>query len=143
MRSNPASAGFRCFWWQASCLHYRCRLAPKTRSNKPPTVRIARLSTSITDTTTTPTIPSGANNNPTIMRKTIGHMVLALASLLFLGCDTSMVSRAEYDALAAYADSLEADNDLLHFELQDLMLYNDHLASRLDSCELANTSPKE
>ncbi len=77
------------------------------------------------------------------MRKTIGHMVLVLASLLFLGCDTSMVSRAEYDALAAYADSLEADNDLLHFELQDLMLYNDYLASRLDSCEVANTSQKE
>jgi hypothetical protein len=54
-----------------------------------------------------------------------------------------MVSRAEYDALAAYADSLEADNDLLHFELQDLMLYNDYLASRLDSCEVANTSQKE
>ncbi|MBR4230261.1 MAG: hypothetical protein IKR83_06080 [Bacteroidales bacterium] len=76
------------------------------------------------------------------MKKTIGHMVLALAPLLFLGCDTSVVSRAEYDALAAYAKQLEAENDSLQFELSSLKIYVECLEEDVNELaeELKNTN---
>ena len=62
-------------------------------------------------------------------------MLLALLSLPFVACDNNVVSRAEYDAVVARADSLEAQNDSLQFELSDLKLYNDYLEKTLDSLE--------
>lgn len=60
---------------------------------------------------------------------------LTLFMLLFVSCDNNVVSRVEYDAVAAYADSLEAQNDSLQFELQDIKLYNDYLEKTVDSLQ--------
>ena len=60
---------------------------------------------------------------------------LALVALLFVACDNNVVPRAEYDAVVARADSLEAQNDSLQFELSDLKLYNEYLEKTLDSLE--------
>jgi hypothetical protein len=62
-------------------------------------------------------------------------MLLALLSLPFVACDNNVVSRAEYDAVVARADSLEAQNDSLQFELSDLKLYNEYLEKTLDTLE--------
>ena len=69
------------------------------------------------------------------MSRFIKFMLLALLSLPFVACDNNVVSRAEYDAVVARADSLEAQNDSLQFELSDLKLYNDYLEKTLDSLE--------
>ena len=61
---------------------------------------------------------------------------LTLLMLLFVSCDNNVVSRVEYDAVAAHADSLEAQNDSLQFELQDIKLYNDYLEKIVDSLQL-------
>ena len=47
--------------------------------------------------------------------------------LLFFACNNNIVSRAEYNAVAAYADSLKGQNDSLQLELSDLMMYVDFL----------------
>ncbi len=60
---------------------------------------------------------------------------LTLFMLLFVSCDNNVVSRVEYDAVAAHADSLEAQNDSLQFELQDIKLYNDYLEKIVDSLQ--------
>ena len=62
-------------------------------------------------------------------------MLLALLSLPFVACDNNVLSRAEYDAVVARADSLEAQNDSLQFELSDLKLYNEYLEKALDTLE--------
>lgn len=62
-------------------------------------------------------------------------MLLALLSLPFVACDNNVVSRAEYEAVVARADSLEAQNDSLQFELSDLKLYNEYLEKTLDTLE--------
>ena len=62
-------------------------------------------------------------------------MLLALLSLPFVACDNNVVSRAEYNAVVARADSLEAQNDSLQFELSDLKLYNEYLEKTLDTLE--------
>ena len=46
-----------------------------------------------------------------------------LLALLFLACDNSVVSRAEYDALLAEKQQMEAINDSLQFELSSLKVY--------------------
>lgn len=46
-----------------------------------------------------------------------------LLALLFLACDNSVVSRAEYDALLAEKQQMEALNDSLQFELSSLKVY--------------------
>ena len=58
--------------------------------------------------------------------------------MLFLACDNPTVPRAEYDALLAEKQELEAENDSLHFELSSLKIYvecleedNDELAEEL------------
>ncbi len=58
-----------------------------------------------------------------------------LLSLPFVACDNNVVSRAEYDAVVARADSLETQNDSLQFELSDLKLYNEYLEKTLDTLE--------
>ena len=54
---------------------------------------------------------------------------------LFLACDNSVVSRAEYDALLSEKQQLETLNDSLLFENNDLKLYNDYLVAKLDSLQ--------
>ncbi len=44
-------------------------------------------------------------------------------ALLFLSCDNSVVSRAEYDALLSEKQEMEALNDSLQFELSSLKIY--------------------
>lgn len=63
---------------------------------------------------------------------------IALVALLLVGCDTSTVSRAEYEAVVSHAQELEAENDSLQFELSSLKIYvecleedNDELAEEL------------
>ena len=58
--------------------------------------------------------------------------------MLFLACDNTTVSRAEYDALLKEKQEMEALNDSLHFELSSLKIYvecleedNDELAEEL------------
>ena len=46
-----------------------------------------------------------------------------LLALLFLACDNSVVSRAEYDALQSEKQQLETLNDSLQFELSSLKVY--------------------
>ena len=46
-----------------------------------------------------------------------------LLALLFLACDNSVVSRAEYDALLTEKQQMEALNDSLEFELSSLKVY--------------------
>lgn len=48
-------------------------------------------------------------------------------STIFLSCDNSTVSRAEYDALLKEKQEMEALNDSLQFELSDLKLYVERL----------------
>jgi hypothetical protein len=64
-------------------------------------------------------------------------MILPFA-LLFLACDNTTVSRAEYDALLREKQEMEALNDSLQFELSSLKVYvecleedNDELAEEL------------
>jgi len=47
----------------------------------------------------------------------------AILSLFFLACDNSVVSRAEYDALLAEKQEMEALNDSLQLELSSLKIY--------------------
>ena len=69
------------------------------------------------------------------MSRFIKYLPLALLSLSFVACDNNVVSRAEYDAVLSRAESLEAQNDSLQFELSDLKLYNEYLEKTLDSLE--------
>ena len=54
-------------------------------------------------------------------------LFFAFLSILFLSCDNSTVSRAEYDALLAEKQELEAENDSLQFELSCLRDYVEYL----------------
>ncbi len=47
----------------------------------------------------------------------------AFFALLFLACDNSVVSRAEYDVLLSEKQEMEALNDSLQFELSSLKVY--------------------
>lgn len=69
------------------------------------------------------------------MSRFFKFMPLALFSLPFVACDNNVVPRADYDAVVARADSLEAQNDSLQFELSDLKLYNEYLEKTLDTLE--------
>lgn len=48
---------------------------------------------------------------------------LAILVLLFLSCDNSVVSHAEYDVLLSEKHRLEAVYDSLQFELSSLKIY--------------------
>ena len=54
------------------------------------------------------------------MKRLVKYMPLLL---LFLACDNSVVSRAEYDALLSEKQQLESLNDSLQFELSSLKIY--------------------
>ena len=54
------------------------------------------------------------------------YIILPIA-LLFLGCDSSVVSKTDYDALLAEKQVLQAENDSLQFELSSLKMYVDYL----------------
>ena len=54
------------------------------------------------------------------MKRLVKYMPLLL---LFLACDNSVVSRAEYDALLSEKQQLESLNDSLQFELTSLKIY--------------------
>ena len=69
------------------------------------------------------------------MGRFVKYLPLALLSLPFVACDNNVVSRAEYDAVVSQAESLEAQNDSLQFELSDLKLYNEYLEKTLDTIE--------
>ncbi len=60
------------------------------------------------------------------MRYLSKHIILPFA-LLFFGCDSTTVSRGEYDALVAEMQVLQAENDSLQFELSSLKMYVDYL----------------
>lgn len=77
--------------------------------------------------------------------------ILPLA-FLFLACDNSTVSRAEYDALLREKQEMEAENDSLQFELADLKLYVERLEEDVPEAATASggecggagsNSPKE
>ena len=55
------------------------------------------------------------------------YMAAALLALVFAGCDSDLVPRAEYEAALSRADSLEGCNDSLQIELSDLKMYVDFL----------------
>ena len=64
-------------------------------------------------------------------------------ALLFLACDNSVVSRAEYDALLSEKQRLETLSDSLQFELSSLKIYvecleedNNELIEELNSIPL-------
>lgn len=58
------------------------------------------------------------------MKRFVKYLPLAL---LFLACDNSVVSRAEYDALLSEKQQLEGLNDSLQFELSSLKIYVERL----------------
>ena len=66
------------------------------------------------------------------MSRYIKYLPLALLALPFVACDNNVVSRAEYDAVLSRAESLEAQNDSLQFEISDLKLYNEYLEQKTD-----------
>ena len=59
-------------------------------------------------------------------KKNILFILLPL-TLLFLACENSVVSHAEYDALLSEKQEIEAINDSLQFELSCLRDYVEHL----------------
>ena len=50
------------------------------------------------------------------------HLILLLV-LPLASCDNNVVSRAEYEALVAEKQEMEAENDSLQFELSSLKMY--------------------
>ena len=56
------------------------------------------------------------------MRHLFKYIPITLA-LLFLACDNTTVSRAEYDELLSEKQQMEALNDSLQFELSSLKVY--------------------
>ena len=52
---------------------------------------------------------------------------LAAVALLLVSCDNNVVSWAEYDALLAEKQEMEAENDSLQFELSSLKMYVERL----------------
>ena len=50
-------------------------------------------------------------------------LLLLYLTFLFASCDNTTVSRAEYYALVAEKQEMEAENDSLQFELSSLKVY--------------------
>ena len=56
------------------------------------------------------------------------HLIpIAIMTLLLASCDSGVVSVNEYEHMRSVAESLQAENDSLQFELSDLKMYVDHL----------------
>ena len=66
-----------------------------------------------------------------MLQKKYSILLLSLLSTIFLACDNTTVSRAEYEEALSRADSLEARCDELELELSDLRLYNDYLEGEM------------
>lgn len=69
------------------------------------------------------------------MHRHLKYLPLVIFALPLVSCDYNTVPRVDYDAVMARADSLEAENDSLQFELQDLKLYNEYLEKTVDSLQ--------
>ena len=61
------------------------------------------------------------------MKRHIKYLTLALFALMMASCDNTTVPRADYDALVAEKQDLQAENDSLQFELSSLKMYVDYL----------------
>ena len=77
------------------------------------------------------------------MKRHIKYLTLALPALMMASCDNSVVPKAEYDALRAEYQELEALNDSLQFELSSLKIYvecleedNKYLVDEINSIPL-------
>lgn len=57
------------------------------------------------------------------MKRHIKYLTLALLALMIASCDNTTVPQAEYDALVAEKQDLQAENDSLQFELSSLKVY--------------------
>ena len=68
------------------------------------------------------------------MKRHIKYLTLALLALMMASCDNTTVPKADYDALVAEKQDLQAENDSLQFELSDLKGYVDYLEE--DNAEL-------
>lgn len=56
------------------------------------------------------------------------HLIpIALLALLFASCDRGVVSVGEYEHIRSMAESLQAENDSLQFELSCLKDYVEYL----------------
>lgn len=56
------------------------------------------------------------------------HLIpIALLALLLASCNSGVVSLNEYEHMRSVAESLQAENDSLQFELSSLKMYVDHL----------------
>ena len=55
------------------------------------------------------------------------HFILPLALLFLASCDRGAVSVGEYEHMRSMAESLQAENDSLQFELSSLKMYVDYL----------------
>lgn len=62
------------------------------------------------------------------------HLIIPL-TLMMASCDRGVVSVGEYEGMRSRAESLQAENDSLQFELSDLKLYNEYLEKTLDTLE--------
>lgn len=66
------------------------------------------------------------------MKRLLKYMPLAL--LFLASCDRGAVSIGEYEHMRSMAESLQAENDSLQFELSSLKMYVDYLEE--DKAEL-------
>ena len=57
------------------------------------------------------------------MKRHIKYLTLALLALMMASCDNTTVPKADYDALVAEKQVLQAENDSLQFELSSLKVY--------------------
>lgn len=72
------------------------------------------------------------------------HLIpIAFLAFLLASCDNTTVPKADYDALVAEKQDLQAENDSLEFELSSLKMYvdcleeeNDELVKELKSIPL-------
>ena len=55
------------------------------------------------------------------------HIIFSLALLFLASCDRGAVSVGEYEHMRSRAESLQAENDSLQFELSSLKMYVDYL----------------
>lgn len=61
------------------------------------------------------------------MKRHIKYLTLALFALMMASCDRGVVSVGEYEAMRSRAESLQAENDSLQFELSCLRDYVEYL----------------
>lgn len=57
----------------------------------------------------------------------VGIFIFSYALLLLASCDRGVVSVGEYEHMRSRAESLQAENDSLQFEQENLKMYVDYL----------------